>query len=65
LISSRRSCCIRWCGREPSGVGRDLQAGADLLDLGRLFEQRNALAGARQTKRRGEAAYSGARHDEG
>ena len=47
------------------GVGRELHAGADLADLGRLLEHLDAKAALRQSERRGQPADAAARDDDG
>ena len=44
--------------QDPRGIGRELQAGADLLQHGRLLEHRHAEAPLGERQRRGEAAYA-------
>ena len=46
------------------GVRRELDAGADLADLGRLLEDGDAKAALRERQRRGEAADAGAGDDD-
>src|SRR5688572_31148752 len=46
------------------GVGRDLDAGADLAELRRLLEDHRAEALARERQRRGEAADAAAGDDD-
>jgi hypothetical protein len=45
------------------GIGANLDAGADLTELGRLFENRNLEARSAKRQRRCESADSRADHD--